>query len=141
MEQLKNIEQYLLRGEYPTGYTKADKANLCRKCRNFKLEEPGILYYGRNVLNENEPWRICVHTDTAELKVSTAYSHGHWWPWASVAIYYYAFIPCVTQVVIWVGTRRWRKSVVASFGECMHYNFFSFFFFTYSDHHQQAIKS
>ena len=48
MEQLKNIEQYLLRGEYPTGYTKADKANLRRKCRNFKLEE-GILNYRRNV--------------------------------------------------------------------------------------------
>ena len=40
MEELKNIEQYFLRGEYPTGYTKEDKANLCRKCRNnFKLEE------------------------------------------------------------------------------------------------------
>ena len=45
MEELKNIEQYLLRGEYPTGYTKEDKANLHHKCcNNFKLEE-GTLYY------------------------------------------------------------------------------------------------
>ena len=67
MEQLKNIEQYF---EYPTGYTRADKvANLRRKCRNnFKLEE-GILYYRRNVLNENEPWRICVHTEDEKKRV------------------------------------------------------------------------
>ena len=49
--------------------TRADKANLRRKCRNnFKLEE-GILYYRRNVLNENEPWRICVHTEDEKKRV------------------------------------------------------------------------
>ena len=49
--------------------TTADKANLRRKCRNnFKLEE-GILYYRRNVLNENEPWRICVHTEDEKKRV------------------------------------------------------------------------
>lgn len=69
MEELKNIELYLLRGEYPTGYTKADKANHRRKCRNnFKLEE-GILYYRKNVSNENEPWRICVHTEDEKKRV------------------------------------------------------------------------
>ena len=63
MEELKSFELYLLRGEYPTDYTKADKANLRRKCRNnFKVED-GMLYYRRNVPNESEPWRICVRTD------------------------------------------------------------------------------
>ena len=69
MEELKTIELYLLRGEYPTGYTKADKANLRRKCRNnFKLED-GMLYYRRNVSNECEPWRICVKTEDEKRRV------------------------------------------------------------------------
>ena len=33
-----------------------------------ELEE-GILYYRRNVLNENEPWRICVHTEDEKKRV------------------------------------------------------------------------
>ena len=84
MEELKNIEQYLLQGKYLTRYTQAYKANLHRKCQNdFKLEE-GILYYRRNILNENEDWRICVHMEDEKkcvLEVSILHSviggHGH----------------------------------------------------------------
>ena len=40
-----DVENYLLRGKYLEGYTKGEKANLRRKCRNnFKIEA-GILYY------------------------------------------------------------------------------------------------
>lgn len=69
MDELKTIELYLLRGEYPTDYTKAAKANLRRKCRdNYKLED-GMLYYRRNVSNECEPWRICVRTEDEKMSV------------------------------------------------------------------------
>ena len=69
VEELKSIELYLLRGEYPTDYTKVDKANLRRKCRNnFKVED-GMLCYRRNVSNESEPWRICVRTEDEKRRV------------------------------------------------------------------------
>ena len=69
MEELKVVEHYLLHSEYPPEYTKAEKANLRRKCRNnFKLEE-GMLYFRKNVSDENEPWRICVHTEDEKRRV------------------------------------------------------------------------
>ena len=49
MEELEAVENYLLRGAYPSGLSKGEKANLRRKCKNnFKLED-GILYYKRAV--------------------------------------------------------------------------------------------
>ena len=70
MEELKIVEKYLLRGEYPPEYTKTDKANLRRKCRNnFKLEE-GVLYFRKKVSDDNsEPWRICVHSEDEKRRV------------------------------------------------------------------------
>ena len=69
MEELKLVEKYLLYGQYPPGYSKADKANLRRKCRkNFKIEE-GVMYYKRNVDSENEPWRVCVQTKEEKIRV------------------------------------------------------------------------
>ena len=45
MEQLEAVENYLLRGVYPSGLSKGEKVNLRQKCKNnFKLED-GILYY------------------------------------------------------------------------------------------------
>ena len=60
MEELEAVENYLLRGAYPSGLSKGEKANLRRKCKNnFKLED-GILYYKRVVADgeSKEPWRI-----------------------------------------------------------------------------------
>ena len=44
-KELDILQKYLLHGEYPVGMTKADKANLRRKCRNNFKTEDGILYY------------------------------------------------------------------------------------------------
>ena len=38
MEEPEAVENYLLRGAYPSGLSKGEKANLRRKCKNnFKL--------------------------------------------------------------------------------------------------------
>ena len=45
MDDLNAVEKYLLRGEYPDNFTKAEKANLRRRCRNnFQLAD-GVLKY------------------------------------------------------------------------------------------------
>ena len=63
MQELEVIEQYLLRGEYPPGYSKTDKANLRRKCRdNFKLDR--LLYYRIKTAKKTESWRTCVQVDS-----------------------------------------------------------------------------
>ena len=55
--------------------TKADKANLRRKCRNnFKTESKmGVLYYRKNVekgdKQEDSLWRICVRTCEDEMRI------------------------------------------------------------------------
>ena len=62
--ELSVVEEYLLRGTYPDGFSKADKANLRRKCRNnFKIED-GVLHYRKNGGSEKEEdhWRICVRS-------------------------------------------------------------------------------
>ena len=64
MEDFTAIENYLLRGSYPSGFSKGEKANLRRKCRNnFKLEG-GILYYRKAADTSSEAsWRISVRTE------------------------------------------------------------------------------
>ena len=65
MEELEAVENYLLRGVYPGGLSKEEKANLWRKCKNnFKLED-GILYYRKAVADGESCalWRICVKTE------------------------------------------------------------------------------
>ena len=60
MEDLAVVDAYLSRGEYPSGLSKGEKANLRRKCRNnFKLEE-GVLYYKK--ANKDSDWKICVRS-------------------------------------------------------------------------------
>ena len=71
MEELEAVENYLLRGAYPSGLSKGEKANLRRKCKNnFKLED-GILYYKRAVADgeSKEPWRICVRSEEDKRRV------------------------------------------------------------------------
>ena len=71
MEELEAVENYLLRGAYPSGLSKGEKANLRRKCKNnFKLED-GILYYKRAVTDgeSKEPWRICVRSEEDKRRV------------------------------------------------------------------------
>ena len=58
--ELRVVEEYLLRGTYPDGFSKADQADLRRKCRNnFKIED-GVLHYRKNGGSEREEdhWRI-----------------------------------------------------------------------------------
>ena len=72
-KELGIVEKYLLRGEYPVGMTKADKANLRRKCRNNFKTEDGVLYYRKNVetgdKQEDSLWRICVRTCEDKMRI------------------------------------------------------------------------
>ena len=46
--ELSVVEDYLLRGNYPDGFSKAEKANLRRKCRNNFMMDKGVLHYRMN---------------------------------------------------------------------------------------------
>ena len=43
--ELSVVEDYLPRGKYPDGFSKAEKANLRRKCRNNFMMDKGVLHY------------------------------------------------------------------------------------------------
>ena len=60
--ELSVVEEYLLRGSYPDGFS---KANLIRKCRNNFQIENGVLHYRKNGGNEKEEnqWRGCVRSE------------------------------------------------------------------------------
>jgi hypothetical protein len=79
LEDLTDIERYLLCGEYPAGLSKGDKANLRRRCRNnFKLEA-GVLYYRRASGEDDEsgePWRIAVKTEDDRQRILESYHAG-----------------------------------------------------------------
>ena len=46
--ELSVVEDYLLRAKYPDGFSKAEKANLRRKCRNNFMMDKGVLHYRKN---------------------------------------------------------------------------------------------
>ena len=69
MGEFDEVENYLLRGKYPEGYTKGKKANLRRKCRNnFKIEG-GILYYRKCATRGEEPWKICARSEDENKRI------------------------------------------------------------------------
>ena len=70
MDELTTVEAYLRYGDYPDDYTKGEKNNLRRKCRNNYKYENGMLYYKRaSETEDEEPWRICVRTETEKSKI------------------------------------------------------------------------
>ena len=70
MDELTTVEAYLRYGDYPDVYMKGERNNLRWKCRkNYKFKN-GMLYYKRpSETEEEEPWRICVGTETEKIKI------------------------------------------------------------------------
>ena len=77
------VEEYLLRGEYPLAYSKSDKANLRRHCRNnFKIDD-GIMRYhtARKVAKcageeaEESEWKVCVRSQEEKKRIMES-CHG-----------------------------------------------------------------
>ena len=69
MEDLAAVDAYLRRGEFPSGITKGEKANLRRKCHNnFKLEE-GVLYYKK--ASDESDWKtlVCIRSTGEKRKI------------------------------------------------------------------------
>ena len=70
---LDKVEKYLMRGEYPAEFSKAEKANLRLRCKNnFKVYD-GILKY-RTARKQGEEagvddWRVCVRTKVEKDRV------------------------------------------------------------------------
>ena len=76
--ELSVVEEYLLRGTYPDGFSKAEKANLKQKCRNnFKIED-GVLHYRKNGGNEKEEnqWRVCVRSEEEKARILESCQSG-----------------------------------------------------------------
>ena len=71
MDDLNAVEKYILRGEYPDNFTKAEKANLRRRCRNnFQLAD-GVLKYRTAIKpgKEEEEWRVCIQTVEEKTRI------------------------------------------------------------------------
>ncbi|KAL5497268.1 hypothetical protein EMCRGX_G013711 [Ephydatia muelleri] len=64
------VEDYLRMNQYPKGISKGDKANLRRKCKNFKFD-CGVLYFRRVKKGEGEEerWKICVRTEDEKRRI------------------------------------------------------------------------
>ena len=69
-DELGFVEEYLRRTQYPEGISKEDKANLRRKCKNFKFD-CGVLYFKRVKKGEGdgEGWKICVRTEGEKRRI------------------------------------------------------------------------
>ena len=69
--ELSVVEDYLLRGKYPDGFSKAEKANLRRKCRNNFMMDKGVLHYRKNTGGEKDgnDWRICIRSEEEKTRI------------------------------------------------------------------------
>ena len=62
LQNLQEIQDYLQRGEYPSGLDKGQKANFRRKCKNnFKFED-GVLYYRKHSSQYSLDTEVCIST-------------------------------------------------------------------------------
>lgn len=76
---LRAVENYLLRGEYPASFSKAEKSNLRRRCRNnFKLDSGILKYRTAKMTGEKEEteWRICVRTEEEKKRIIVCCHEG-----------------------------------------------------------------
>ena len=62
-EELNVVEKYLVHHEYPNEFSKVEKANLRRKCRNSYKMEDRALHYRKNVNGKEAMWRTCIRSD------------------------------------------------------------------------------
>ena len=70
MDKLCEVENYLLRGEYPLNFTKAEKSNLRRRCRNNFRIELGVLQYRANSKStEEEEWKVAVRSNEEKQRI------------------------------------------------------------------------
>ena len=69
-DEFSVVENYLRMNQYPKGISKGDKANLRRKCNNFKFD-CGVLYFKRVKKGEGdeEGWKICVRTEDEKSRI------------------------------------------------------------------------
>ena len=69
-DEFSVVENYLRRNQYPEGISKEDKADLRRKCKNFKFD-CGVLYFKGVMKGEGdgEGWKICVRTEGKQRRI------------------------------------------------------------------------
>ena len=69
-DEFSVVNDYLRMNQYPKGISKGDKANLRRKCKNFKFD-CGVLYFRRVKKGEGdeEGWKICVRTEDEKRRI------------------------------------------------------------------------
>ncbi len=79
MENLLDVEDYILHGKYPDrDLTKNEKTNLRRKCRNNYRIQDGILQYrvsSRSSCEDEDKsdtmicWKICVRSEEEKKRI------------------------------------------------------------------------
>ena len=75
-EELSVVEKYLVHREYPNEFSKAEKANIRRKCgNNYKMED-GVLHYRKNVNGKESMWRTCIRSDEEKKRVMESCHNG-----------------------------------------------------------------
>lgn len=91
MNALLDIENYLLRRDFPPSLSKDERANFRRKCRKNYCLDDGILMYkvatrkplGENEAKKDSPWSVCVRTlkqKYSVLESCHAGMEGELWP-------------------------------------------------------------
>ena len=59
----------ILHGKYPVNLSNGEKANLRRKCRNYKMEA-GLLYYRKFIPGATDQlWKICIRTNEEKKRI------------------------------------------------------------------------
>lgn len=66
-DEFSAVEAYLRSSQYPKGFSKGEKANFRRKCKNFKFET-GILYKKVGT-DEASQWKICVRSVDEQMRI------------------------------------------------------------------------
>ena len=90
--------------QYPKDISKGDKANLRRKCKNFKFD-CGVLYFRRGKKGEGdeEGWKICVRTEDEKRRILES-RHA-------VKVYIIQYDNCI-PVLVHVGSHLGRDKTI-----------------------------
>ena len=76
--EFEDVENYLLRGKYPFGMEKGEKANLRRRCRNNSKVAEGILYFRKAVKGDSDgvQWRVCTRSEEEKKRIMESCHSG-----------------------------------------------------------------
>ena len=72
-EELNVVEKYLVHRDYHNEFSKAEKTNLRRKCRNNYKMEDGVSHYRKR---KEAMWHTCIRRDEEKKRVMELCHNG-----------------------------------------------------------------